>query len=185
MKKLFFAAAIMAAATLTGCGNKTNSAAGEGVDSVEATATDANSQTLAAADSLLSVLGENLSAKDAKSLQATIESIKAKYDELVKLGLVDEAETYAAKLKEYLAEHADEVKAVAAGNTTVSELVGKVTNLSSTAEEAKQAVKEGAQEAVDNAKEAVNEKVEATKEEAKQKVNSAVDKALNKALGGN
>lgn len=181
MKKLFFAAVVMAAAVMTGCGNKTNASAA-GDDSV---AVDSAAVTQSAADSLMQVLSSNVEAKDAKSFEATMQVVKAKYDELVKAGLVDEAKAYAAQFKEYLGQHADEVKAIAGGNATVNSIVDAVTNLPTSvdkaAETAVDAAKANVNEKVESGKKAVNEAVEKKKNEAQQKANEAVDKATNNA----
>lgn len=181
MKKIFLAATILAAASLTGCGNKTNPAAEGTADSVENVGTANQAAPQSEADSLINALDTSLSAKDAKSLEDAMASVKAKYDELVKAGLTEEAKAYAAKLKEYFNQHADEVKAAAAGNTAVSELVNTVANLPSTAEEAVDKAKEDAENAVNEKKEEVKKDIENKKQEAKEKANEAVNKAADKA----
>lgn len=181
MKKLFFAAAILTAATLTGCGNKTNSAADGAADSLENVDSILQAGPEAVADSLIDALNANISSKDSKSLEATIASIKAKYDELVKSGKTEEAKTYAEKLKTYLKEHAEEVKTITSGNATVNDIVNTVVNIPTTTEEAASTVKNGVKEAVDNGKQAVENKVDEKKQEAKQKVNDAVNNASQKA----
>lgn len=202
MKKIFLAATILAAATLTGCGNKTNPAAEGAADSV-ANQVAAQSE----ADSLINAIGAGLEAKDPKSVEDAVAGVKARYDELVKAGLTEEAEAYAAKFKEFFDLHADEVKAVTAGSAAVSELVNTVTGLPSTAGEAVEKVKEDAEKVKENAEKAVSEGKEAVKKDlenkrheaeektrqkaadavnkAADKANKAVSGALNKALGGN
>lgn len=181
MKKVFFAAAILAAATLTGCGNKTNAGAEGTADSLENVDSLMTGEAVDEADATFKDVEASLASKDANGLESAIASLKAKYDELVKSGKTEEAAAYAAKIKTYLEQHADEVKAIASGNSTVNEIVNTVTSLPTSAEDVVSTAKESAENAVSEGKKAVEEKVEAKKTEVKQKANDAVNKAADKA----
>lgn len=195
MKKIFFAATLFVAAIFASCGNKTNQAAEGATDSVAGVDTTAQTAEGDNADEIINTLNSSIGNKDSKAFETAVADVKKKYDELVKAGLTEEAEAYAAKFKEYFAKHADEVKTVAAGNATINEIINNVKTLPTSAEEVAGKVKEDAKKAVTEGKEAVKKDIENRKQEAKEKkdkaVNDAAEKAgnavsgaINKVLGG-
>ena len=191
MRKLFIMACAVAMTTLSSCGSKTAAPA----ESQDTTATtEATTAEATEADDVVSTLSSQLEAKDAKGLEATITAVKEKYAELVKAGKVEEAKAYASKAQEFLNKHTDELKAIAAGNTTVESLVNTIANLPTSAKAtaaeaatavgldanaAKEAIKAGAEQTVEDAKAAAKAKAEAAKADANAKVEAAKAKAAN------
>lgn len=183
MRKVLFLASAVLAITFASCGNKAKTAE-EAVDSTA---------VVTAADSITEVLSEKLSASDPAEVQTTLESLKAKYEELVKAGKLEQAAEYASKVQAFINEHAEEISKVASGNTTISSIVDGIknlpTNVESAAKDAASAVKSDAEQiasdAVDKAKEEASKKVDETvnnaKEEANKKVNEKVEEANKKA----
>lgn len=195
MRKIFFAAALLAAITMASCGNKTKQAEPDPKDTVTGFEVQDEQGTGLAADSLANALDSSLAAHDAKGFSAAVAAVKAKYDELVKAGLTDEAKAYAERMKAYFTEHAAEVKSVVAGNAAVNDMVNAVSNLETVAGNVPDAVREGAgkvgraaSQATEDARKAVNDKREAVKkdfenkkEETRKKASEAVDNAAEKA----
>ncbi|HEY9550962.1 MAG TPA: hypothetical protein VIQ97_01635 [Prevotella sp.] len=200
MKKVFLLAVTAAALSFASCGNKTAPAA-NGADSAATDSTEVLDQTAQEeANSLVSTLASQLDSKDAEGLQGTIQSLTAKYSELVQSGKLEQAKAYAGKVQAFLNEHAEQIKSITNGNATVAALIEGVkklpTNAEATVEEAAAAVKSDAQNLVNTAKEnaktavenKVNEKVDGAKaaankavEDANKKANEAVEKANKKA----
>ncbi len=143
MKKLFVMAAAIIA--LASCGNKTAQNNGTVADSTEynpvetLNATQAEATTSAVADSVTKILGEQLTAKDAKKVQSTINAVMAKYQELVKAGKTEEAALYASQVKSFVNEHAEEIKTIASGNATIADVVNGIANLPTNAKQAAEA----------------------------------------------
>lgn len=192
MKKIFFAA-IAVALTLASCGNQTKSAS-QVVDSDSvATAVDTAATAVKSAQDVISLLNTQLTEKSGKDLTQTLTDLKAKYAELVKSGNLEEAKKYAETVKQFVTEHADQIKSVVGDNATVNTLITGIKNLptdvAATADDAVNAAKAGAADAaktVDAAKEAAktkaNETVESAKETAKQKAGEAASKAAGDAM---
>lgn len=181
MRKLFVCAVAFAALTLTSCGNK---------QSGNAAPTDSIADTAAVVDNAEgeAVAGEmkaKLEAGDAEGFSTIVTEAKAKIDQLVKEGKVEEAKAYASKVKQFIDENAETIKQVTGGNETVSSIVSAIGAIPSSAEDAVnaagEAVKSDAENAVNSAKEAAENKVNEAKDAAKQKANEEVDKAKQKA----
>ena len=141
MRKWFVLAAALVA--MASCGNKNAQSEGTIADSteynpVDTTAAPAPAKTVASpvADSLTKVLTEQLSAKDAKQVKATVKAVMAKYQELFKAGKADEAAAYASQVKSFVDTHAEEIKNIAKGNATVAEVVNGIANLPTDAKQA-------------------------------------------------
>ena len=173
MKKLFVLAA--AIITMASCGNKTAQNEGTVADSNEYNPVEqkaeipAKATTSAVADSVTKVLSEQLSNKDGKQVKATIKSVMAKYQELVKAGKTEEAAAYAAQVKAFVNEHAAELKKFTSGNATVAEVINGIANLPT---DAKQAATEAAN-AVNADANAANKAANATANAAKASVKKA------------
>lgn len=194
MKKLLIMALALVGLTMASCGNKAKSG-----DAADSAAVDSTEAVATAAEAEVNALGEQLQAGDASAVEKTFTTIKEKYDELVSEGKVEEAAKYASQVKAFIDEHAEEIKNVANGNTTVSGLIDAVTNLPTNATDVANAaaaavnadasaVKEAVEAAPEAAKEAAKAKVEEVKKEAANKVeekaNEAVNKGVDKALKG-
>lgn len=183
MRKLLLLAGAVLAITFTSCGNK---------NKAQAPANDSDSTTTVvstAADSINEVLSDKLSSSNKQDVTTTLESLQAKYQELVKEGKTAEAATYASQVQAFINKHANEIKTVASGDATISSLVNGIknlpTNAESAAKEAVSSVKSDAENAantaVSNTKTAAENKVNSAVNDAKSKANTAVTNAQNKA----
>ncbi len=201
MKKVFMmAAAVATMLVVTSCGNKQTTNANADADSTSTELTDSATSVTANDAESTADLDALIASKDAKGLQNTITAIQEHYAQLVKEGKLEEAKAYAEKMKAYLNTHADEIKNIASGNTTIVDLVNYVSKLptdaKTTAEEAKKylenvpasvagaatsAAKNAANKAVDDAKSTANQAVTEAKKNAEEKATKAVTDAKNKA----
>lgn len=156
MQKVFLFATVIAL-TLASCGNKSQSNAPEAgstavetVDSTAATteeaATPLTEEAKVTVENLTGELQKAITAKDSKATIATLANLQTIYKNLVVQGKLDEAKSYGSAIKTFVSNHADDIKNVAEGNTTVAQLVEGIKNLptsaSTTAEQAKEAIKQ-------------------------------------------
>lgn len=193
MKKILFAAVAVAAICLTSCGNKTQQADAEAVDSVAVIDSLSEEAAHASIDALSSVI----TAKDADKLKDVLENCKAKAVEFVKQN-PELAKSYLTKVQNFLKENKDKITefvskspaAQDAFNALISvDAENGLSNFISAIEEKAVEVKDGAeaaakdavQEQVDNAKVAAQEKADEAKAAAKEKANQAIDDAAAKA----
>uniref|UniRef100_A0AB33J543 Lipoprotein n=1 Tax=Prevotella sp. GTC17254 TaxID=3236794 RepID=A0AB33J543_9BACT len=192
MKKIFFAA-VAVALTMASCGNQTKSAS-QLVDSDSiAAAVDTAAVAANSAEAVVSLLNNQLTEKNGTDLTKTLTSLQTKYAELVKGGKLEEGKKYAQVVKQFVEEHADQIKSVVGDNATVNTLISGIkslpTDAATTANEAVNAAKTGAENAAKNveaakesAKKKANEVVESAKETAKQKAGEAASKAAGDAM---
>lgn len=153
MKKLFIFAATIAL-TFSSCGNKTQNT--EAIsDSTEVTdsATTAedggtaaiSSESQSTANNLTAELKKAVEAKDPKATISSLANLQTIYKNLVEQGKLDDAKAYGSAIKKFVSDNAESIKNIAAGNTTVENLINGIANLptsaAATAEEAKAAVK--------------------------------------------
>ena len=193
MKKILFAAVAVAAICFTSCGNKTQQADAEAVDSVAVIDSLSEEAAHASIDALSSVI----TAKDADKLKDVLETCKAKAVEFVKQN-PELAKSYLTKVQNFLKENKDKITefvskspaAKDAFNALISiDAENGLSNFISAIEEKAVEVKDGAeaaakdavQEQVDNAKAAAQEKADEAKAAAKEKANQAIDDAAAKA----
>lgn len=193
MKKILFAAVAVAAICFTSCGNKTQQADAEAVDSVAVIDSLSEEAAHASIDALSSVI----TAKDADKLKDVLENCKAKAVEFVKQN-PELAKSYLTKVQNFLKENKDKISefvskspaAQDAFNALISiDAENGLSNFISAIEEkavevkddAEAAAKDAVQEQVDNAKAAAQEKADEAKAEAKEKANQAIDDAAAKA----
>ena len=189
MKKILLAVMAVAAIGFTSCGNKTQQANAEAVDSVAIV----DSIAQGAAQETIDALSADLEANDASKLQATLESIKAKIAEIVKNN-PEVAKEYVAKVQTFLKENADKVKALVGDNAAVAAALSAVTDIEpanvvnglleqvgDAATEAKDAAVDAANQKVEEAKQAAEEKATEAKEAAKEKASEAIDNAAASA----
>ena len=193
MKKILFAAVAVAAICFTSCGNKTQQAEGEAVDSVALI----DSLSEEAVHESINALSGVITAKDADKLKDILESCKAKALELVKEN-PELAKSYLTKLQNFLKENKEKISefvskspaAQSAFDALISvDAESSFSNLVSAMEgkavEVTDDAKAAAQEQVDNAKAeaeaAVKEQTEKAKEAAKEQANKAIDDAAAKA----
>lgn len=193
MKKILFAAVAVAAICFTSCGNKTQQADAEAVDSVAVIDSLSEEAAHASIDALSSVI----TAKDADKLKDVLENCKAKAVEFVKQN-PELAKSYLTKVQNFLKENKDKITefvskspaAKDAFNALISiDAENGLSNFISAIEEKAVEVKDGAeaaakdavQEQVDNAKAAAQEKADEAKAAAKEKANQAIDDAAAKA----
>lgn len=190
MKKILLSVMAVAAISFTtSCGNKTQQAEAESVDSVAIV----DSIATAAAQESISALSADLEAGDASKLQATLEGIKAKIAEIVKNN-PEVAKEFVVKVQTFLKENADKVKALVGDNAAVAAALSAVTDIepanvvngllqtvSEAATDLKDSVANAVSEQVDAAKQAAEDKANETKEAAKQKASDAIDNAAANA----
>ena len=174
MKKilLFACAAVFAFAS---CGNKTAAPAEE----ADSTSVEAIAET---AEAAVSDITAALQSGDATKVQGVLETLQATYAKLVEEGKLEDAKAYASKIQEFIAAHKDDIQNVASGNTTLSSLIGTITNLptsaEATAEELKSAIQADGNALVGGAKDAAES---AVKDSANQAKDAAVQKATEAA----
>lgn len=213
MKKVFLAVAAVAAITLSSCGGNTSKSAvatdsvAEQADStVAGSATALSDETNQTITTLTDQATQALQSKDAKTLTTTLATLQATYKALVNAGKLDEAKAYGQSIKHFLAQNAESIKTVTNGDATIASLVEGIQNLpttaATTAEEAKQAVKddavklaapyiqkaasaaataEAASAALKAAPEAAKKIVEAAPAAAKEAAKTAATNAVNNA----
>ena len=195
MKKFFMMAAVACMLiTAASCGNKT--AQNSKTTDSENVATDSTASKMEAAQvpeatAVLSELGEKLNSKDPKVIATVTEKIKSQIKAYIDKGDIETANKYAAQVKTYLKEHAEQIKTATKGETaTLDDLVNSVsnipTNAANAATEAGQTVKSDAENAANGAvstakNAAATNKVNAAKQAATDKANSAVNSAHKKA----
>lgn len=190
MKKILLAMMAVAAIGFTACGNKTQQ--GEAVDSTEIAINNANEE----ADASIAALSEQIEANDANKLQDALATVKEKIAELIKND-PKAAETYIAKVQDFLKENADKVKAIVGDNAAVAAAVTAITDVEpqnivgnllnqvgDATVEAKDAAVDAVNEKVEEGKAAVEEKANEVKEAAKEKANNAINDAANAAKKG-
>ena len=190
MKKILLAVMAVAAIGFTACGNKTQQ--GEAVDSTEIAINNANEE----ADASIAALSEQIEANDANKLQDALATVKEKIAELIKND-PKAAETYIAKVQDFLKENADKVKAIVGDNAAVAAAVTAITDVEpqsivgnllnqvgDATVEAKDAAVDAVNEKVEEGKAAVEEKANEVKEAAKEKANNAINDAANAAKKG-
>lgn len=122
-------------------------------------------------ETLLATLEEKVKSGDSDGIQAALEAIQAACSHLS----AEEAADYVAKTKQWLADNADAVEAVAGDNTTAKSLVEQMKELPGGAEEA-------VSEAIDDAATKAQEKASEAVESAKSKASDAIDDAASKLL---
>lgn len=186
MKKLFIPAIAALCMFAASCGNKTQ----PNVNPADTLTAVPAVEDASDVESLTSTLDAQLAASDKDGLQATIAAIRETYESYVKNGDMQNATTYATTIKEYLESHADQIKKIAEGDATITDIVSTVTNIptdaETTVEQAKEYIKslptveEAANAAADKAKEAATEKVNDVKNAAAEKANEKVNEAKEK-----
>lgn len=184
MKKVFITAMVAAAIMATSCGNKTtaNVNAEDSTSMVDATVSGSE-------DKVIDEMTKQIENGDAESLKTTIEGVSEEYAKLVEEGKLDEAKSYASKVKEFINTHSEELNTLTSGNVTITQLVNAVKNLptdvKTTAEEAAAAVKTDAENVTktvaDDVKKEAQNKVDEAKSNAKDKASKAVNNSKNKA----
>ena len=188
MKKIFVLAVAVAALTFTNCGNK-NAGAADGADTVQVAATDVEAD----AQAVISELTKNVEAKDAKALQATIETVRQKAAEYL-ANNPEQAKEYLTQVQTYLKENAESVKAAVGNNEVVNTAITTLTptsaddivstlsaTLNNAAADAQAAGEAKVEEAKTKAAEKVNEAANKVVEDAKAKANEAANKAVEDA----
>ena len=194
MKKIVLAVMAVAAISFASCGNKTQQANAEAVDSVAIV----DSMATAAAQGDIDAISGLLNGGDATKLQEALAAVKEKIATLIKEN-PEVAKEYVAKVQSFLKENADKVKSLVGDNAAVAAALSAVTdiepdnvvsglldNIGQAATDAKDAAAEAVNEKVDEAKQAAEDKANEVKDAAKQKANDAVDAAADKtkkALG--
>ena len=134
MKKIFMMAAVACMLiTAASCGNKT--AQNSKTTDSENVATDNTASKMEAAQvpeatAVLSELGEKLNSKDPKVIATVTEKIKSQIKAYIDKGDIETANKYAAQVKTYLKEHAEQIKTATKGETaTLDDLVNSVSNI--------------------------------------------------------
>lgn len=195
MKKSYFLTLCLAALTFGSCGDSKqvkveaeDAVVADSVVSVEGLS-DGISATLTA---LQGELATCLEKKDASAVVTTLANMQVIYKNLVEEGKLEEAKVYGDAIKNFVNENAEQLKAIAQGNTTISSLVDGVKNLptsaETTVEEAKKAVVADIVNLAapsiakgETAAEAVKEAVEAV-QNAPENIKAAATEAANKAV---
>ncbi|MCF0203588.1 MAG: hypothetical protein HUK08_09510 [Bacteroidaceae bacterium] len=206
MRKFIFSVMAVAAITFSSCANKTDKA--EGADSAQVEVADSAADVAAVVETpegAVEKMKASLESGDAETVTATIEAAKQKMAQLVNEGKEDELKAYAQKIKDFVTENQETLKAT--GNETLNKVLSgveslNVDNIVDTAKgwaanvgDAATAVKNEAEGAVANGEAAVeqgkedlkakgNEAVEEAKAAANQKVEDAKEAANKKVEEG-
>jgi hypothetical protein len=191
MKKIVLAVMAVAAISFASCGNKTQQANAEAVDSVAIV----DSMATAAAQDDIDAISGLLNGGDATKLQEALAAVKEKIATLIKEN-PEVAKEYVAKVQNFLKENADKVKAIVGDNAAVQSAVSAITDaepaaivsgfLSSVgdaATAAKDSAVSAANEKIEEGKQAVEDKANEVKDAAKQKANEAIDNAAKDVKG--
>jgi hypothetical protein len=191
MKKIVLAVMAVAAISFASCGNKTQQANAEAVDSVAIV----DSMATAAAQGDIDAISGLLNGGDATKLQEALAAVKEKIATLIKEN-PEVAKEYVAKVQNFLKENADKVKAIVGDNAAVQSAVSAITDaepaaivsgfLSSVgdaATAAKDSAVSAANEKIEEGKQAVEDKANEVKDAAKQKANEAIDNAAKDVKG--
>jgi len=191
MKKIVLAVMAVAAISFASCGNKTQQANAEAVDSVAIV----DSMATAAAQGDIDAISGLLNGGDATKLQEALAAVKEKIATLIKEN-PEVAKEYVAKVQNFLKENADKVKAIVGDNAAVQSAVSAITDaepaaivsgfLSSVgdaATAAKDSAVSAANEKIEEGKQAVEDKASEVKDAAKQKANEAIDNAAKDVKG--
>ncbi len=194
MKKvILFSFVFVALALVTSCGNKSDANAEE----------IQNDTTAVDPTEAINDMNAMLDANNSEGFNEIVSATQEKIETLMKEGKVEEAQTYAAKLKEFIDENTEKIKSVAGNDETVNSILNTINSIpseatgalkdleedvkgtvESTVEDAKEKVNEAVEDAKEKAQEAVEdakEKANAAVEDAKQKANDAVDNAVEDA----
>lgn len=172
MKKLFIMAMAVAAIGFTSCGNKSAEKAEAGEQTTEISA------VTEAATEITEQLKEKIAAGDSKAINEIIETATAKVAEFVAKGDAEAAKAYQEKIKTFVEENADKIKAAVGNDETVSKLIDSFANIPTDVEST---INEAGEKAVEDAKAAGEKAVEDAKAAAEQKVEEAKQKAADAA----
>lgn len=178
MKKIFIAVMAISALTLSSCNNNIKKSNND-TDTTRVVDTATN-----LTENLLFQLQTQLDSKDVNAVQATLAMIQTKYAELLQSGKLEEAKAYLSTVQTFIKDHSGQINSIVGGNTVVTSLATKISNISSSTEETinstKDNLKETANKVSEKTKESVEEKVEETKKTAKEQINNATDKMSKK-----
>lgn len=126
MKKLFFIASVALALIFTSCNNKKGF---EGMSSSEDPAAEAVMAAVEEADTLQSLLLQEIEEQDIKGLTQAIGEAQMRITELADSGDVEVARVYAMKLHQVIKDNAEDIKAFAIDDPTLNQIVVKIANM--------------------------------------------------------
>ena len=126
MKKLFFIASVALALIFTSCNNKKGF---EGMSSSEDPAAEAVMAAVEEADTLQSLLLQEIEEQDIKGLTQAIGEAQMRITELADSGDVEVARVYAMKLHQVIKDNAEDIKAFAIDDATLNQIVMKIANM--------------------------------------------------------
>ncbi len=126
MKKLFFIASVALALIFTSCNNKKGF---EGMSSSEDPAAEAVMAAVEEADTLQSLLLQEIEEQDIKGLTQAIGEAQMRITELADSGDVEVARVYAMKLHQVIKDNAEDIKAFAIDDATLNQIVVKIANM--------------------------------------------------------
>ena len=155
----------VAAITFASCGGSTNS--GGTTDSI-ATDTIVEVESEVKAEDLTNKVIESVKSGDVETIKATLTEAKGKVEELLENGDIEGAQAYASKFKALYEENKQELEEIAAGSTTLTEILNTVTSIPTE---------------VTDATEAAGEAVKADAEATKEKVEEVVEKLSGLGCG--
>lgn len=126
MKKLLFIASVALALIFTSCNNKKGF---EGMSSSEDPAAEAVMAAVEEADTLQSLLLQEIEEQDIKGLTQAIGEAQMRITELADSGDVEVARVYAMKLHQVIKDNAEDIKAFAIDDATLNQIVVKIANM--------------------------------------------------------
>ena len=126
MKKLLFIASVALALIFTSCNNKKGF---EGMSSSEDPAAEAVMAAVEEADTLQSLLLQEIEEQDIKGLTQAIGEAQMRINELSDSGDVEVARFYAMKLHQVIKDNAEDIKAFAIDDATLNQIVVKIANM--------------------------------------------------------
>ncbi|MBR6962830.1 MAG: hypothetical protein IKH86_04275 [Prevotella sp.] len=126
MKKFFFIASVALALIFTSCNNKKGF---EGMSSSEDPAAEAVMAAVEEADTLQSLLLQEIEEQDIKGLTQAIGEAQMRITELADSGDVEVARVYAMKLHQVIKDNAEDIKAFAIDDATLNQIVVKIANM--------------------------------------------------------
>ena len=164
MKKIMTMAMAVAAITFASCGGSTNS--GGTTDSI-ATDTIVEVESEVKAEDLTNKVIESVKSGDVETIKATLTEAQEEVEELLENGDIEGTQAYASKFKALYEENKQELEEIAAGSTTLTEILNTVTSIPTE---------------VTDATEVTGEAVKADAEATKEKVEEVVEDAASKLL---
>lgn len=179
MKKILFFAAAVAAISFASCTGSANG--GNENDSIVSDSITVEEPGFEEGKAAVAEIATAVQSGKAEDIQSAIEKAQVYVKQMIENGDAEKAAQYASQIKQFVKDHENEIKSIAAGNETLSNLVNKISTLPTTADEAAKALMGDAEAVKDAAKDAVSNAANDAVEDAKNTVKAEADKKVQEA----